>query len=125
LQQREQLVVSHPLSDDLIELIAERFSALSEPTRVKLLDRLRGGEATVLELTELVGTTPQNISKHLGVLRRAGIVARRRQGTSPTTGSSTKPSTRTARWSAAASRNRFAPPAPRTDQRVMLESNNA
>jgi DNA-binding transcriptional ArsR family regulator len=80
LQQREQLVVSHPLSDDLIELIAERFSALSEPTRVKLLDRLRGGEATVLELTELVGTTPQNISKHLGVLRRTRIVARRRQG---------------------------------------------
>jgi len=80
LQQREPLVVSHPLPDDLIELIAERFSALSEPTRVKLLDRLREGEATVLELTDLVGTTPQNISKHLGVLRRAGIVARRKQG---------------------------------------------
>lgn len=70
----------HPLSDDLVELIAERFRALGEPTRIKLLDRLREGDATVLELTELVGTTQQNVSKHLGVLQRCGIVARRKQG---------------------------------------------
>jgi DNA-binding transcriptional ArsR family regulator len=74
------MAVSHPLPDDLVELIAERFRALSEPTRIKLLDHLREGEATVLELTELIGTTPQNVSKHLGVLQRAGIVARRKQG---------------------------------------------
>jgi DNA-binding transcriptional ArsR family regulator len=73
-------VISHPLPDDLVELIAERFRVLSEPTRIKLLDRLREGEATVLELTELIGTSPQNVSKHLGVLHRAGIVARRKQG---------------------------------------------
>jgi DNA-binding transcriptional ArsR family regulator len=74
------MAVSHPLPDDLVELIAERFRALSEPTRIKLLDRLREGEASVLELTELIGTTEQNVSKHLGVLQRAGIVARRKQG---------------------------------------------
>jgi len=74
------MAVSHPLPDDLVELIAERFRALSEPTRIKLLDRLREGEATVLELTELIGTTQQNVSKHLGVLQRSGIVARRKQG---------------------------------------------
>lgn len=72
--------VSHPLPDDLVELIAARFRALSEPTRIKLLDGLREGEATVLDLTELVGTTQQNVSKHLAVLQRAGIVARRKQG---------------------------------------------
>jgi len=72
--------VSHPLSDELIELIAERFRVLSEPIRIKLLDRLREGEATVVELTELIGTTQQNVSKHLGVLQRNGIVARRKQG---------------------------------------------
>ena len=72
--------VSHPLPDDLVELIADRFKALSEPTRIKLLDRLREGEATVLELTDLNGTTQQNISKHLGVLQQAGIVGRRKQG---------------------------------------------
>ena len=72
--------VAHPLPDDLVELIAERFRALGEPTRIKLLDRLREGEATVLELTVLVGTTPQNVSRHLVLLQQAGIVARRKQG---------------------------------------------
>ena len=74
------MTVSHPLPADLVELIAERFRALSEPTRIKLLDQLREGEATVLELTDLIGMTQQNVSKHLGVLQRAGIVARRKQG---------------------------------------------
>src|SRR5204863_8860867 len=76
-----RMTVSHPLPADLVELIAERFRALSEPTRIKLLDQLREGEATVLELTKLLTTTQQNVSKHLGVLQRAGIVARRKQGT--------------------------------------------
>ena len=74
------VAVTHPLPDELVELIASRFRALSEPTRVKLLDRLREGEATVIELTELIGTSEQNISKHLGVLGREGIVARRKEG---------------------------------------------
>ena len=74
------MAVTHPLPDDLVELIAQRFRALSEPTRIKLLDRLREGEATVLELTALTGTSEQNVSKHLGLLSRAGIVARRKQG---------------------------------------------
>ena len=74
------MTVPHPLPDDLIELIAERFRALSDPTRIKLLDRLRAGEATVLELTELIGTSQQNVSKHLSVLQRSGVVARRKQG---------------------------------------------
>jgi DNA-binding transcriptional ArsR family regulator len=73
-------VTAHPLSDDLVELIVERFRALADPTRVKLLDRLRKGEASVLELTALVGTTQQNVSKHLVLLQRAGVVARRKEG---------------------------------------------
>ena len=40
----------------------------------------RAGEASVLELTAQIGTTEQNVSKHLGVLHRAGIVSRRKQG---------------------------------------------
>ena len=72
--------VAHPLPDELVELIAGRFRALSEPTRIKLLDRLREGEATVLELTALVGTTQQNVSKHLVLLQHAGLVSRRKHG---------------------------------------------
>ncbi len=53
---------------------------IADPTRIKLLDRLRATEATVQELTDAVGSTQQNVSKHLGVLADAGIVARRRQG---------------------------------------------
>jgi DNA-binding transcriptional ArsR family regulator len=74
------VAIAHPLTDELVELIAERFRVLAEPTRIKLLDRLREREATVLELTELVGTTPQNVSKHLVLLQQAGILARRREG---------------------------------------------
>ncbi len=74
------VTVQHSLPDDLVELIAQRFRVLSEPTRIKLLDRLREGEASVLELTDLIGTTEQNVSKHLGVLRRSGIVRRRKLG---------------------------------------------
>ncbi len=75
------MVVTHPLSDELVELIADRFRTLAEPTRIKLLDRLRDGEASVLDLTEAIGTTPQNVSKHLGLLHQAGLVGRRKHGT--------------------------------------------
>jgi DNA-binding transcriptional ArsR family regulator len=72
--------VEHALPDELVELVAERFRALAEPTRIKLLDRLREGEASVHELTDAVGSSQQNVSKHLGVLHHAGIVGRRRSG---------------------------------------------
>jgi DNA-binding transcriptional ArsR family regulator len=75
-----EMRVEHPLPDDLVELIAQRFRALSEPMRIKLLDRLREGEASVQELTEMSGSSQQNVSKHLGVLRQAGVVGRRRDG---------------------------------------------
>lgn len=70
----------HSLPDEVLELIARRFRVLGDPTRIKLLNRLRNGEAGVPELCELVGSTQQNVSKHLAVLADAGIVARRRDG---------------------------------------------
>jgi DNA-binding transcriptional ArsR family regulator len=69
-----------PLTDAAAELIAHRFRLLAEPMRVKLLDRLRGGEATVHDLAAALNTTPQNVSKHLGVLAREGVVVRRKDG---------------------------------------------
>ncbi len=70
----------HPLPDDLVELIARRFRVLSEPSRIHLLDLLREGEQTVNELAAQLGAGQQNVSKHLGVLADAGIVARRKEG---------------------------------------------
>jgi DNA-binding transcriptional ArsR family regulator len=72
--------VPHPLPDPLVELIAQRFRVLGEPMRIKLLDRLRDGEATVQELQEATGGSQQNVSKHLGVLLSAGLVARTKDG---------------------------------------------
>jgi DNA-binding transcriptional ArsR family regulator len=71
----------HPLPDPLVELIAERFRTIGDPTRIRLLERLQDGEASVQELAEHVGTSQQNVSKHLGVLARVGIVGRRKDGT--------------------------------------------
>jgi DNA-binding transcriptional ArsR family regulator len=70
----------HPLPDDLVELIAQRFRVLGEPMRIKLLDRLREGEASVQELAEATEASQQNVSKHLGVLLQSGIVGRRKEG---------------------------------------------
>jgi DNA-binding transcriptional ArsR family regulator len=75
------VTLPHPLPDELVELIARRFRVIGEPMRIKLLDRLRAGEASVNELADELGATQQNVSKHLSVLADAGIVARRKAGT--------------------------------------------
>jgi DNA-binding transcriptional ArsR family regulator len=70
----------HPVPTDLAELIARRFRVIGEQMRIRLLDRLRDGEATVTELTDVLGASQQNVSKHLAVLAEAGIVGRRKAG---------------------------------------------
>ena len=72
--------ISHPLPLPLVDLIAERFRVLGEPMRIRLMDAMYEGEATVGELQEATGASQQNVSQHLGVLLRAGIVAREKRG---------------------------------------------
>jgi DNA-binding transcriptional ArsR family regulator len=71
---------SHPLPEPLIELVAQRFRVLGEPMRIKLLDALRDGDATVGELRQALGASQQNVSKHLGILHAAGMVSRAKHG---------------------------------------------
>ncbi len=71
---------TQPLSAPLIDLIAQRFRVLSEPMRIKLLDRLRDGDATVTELQEALHASQQNVSKHLAILHSAGMVTRTKEG---------------------------------------------
>jgi len=71
-----------PIPVDLAELIAARLRVIGDPTRIRILDLLRDEELTVGEVTERLGTSQQNASKHLGVLLQAGILARRKQGNS-------------------------------------------
>jgi len=70
----------HPIPDPLVGLIAQRFRVLAEPMRIKLLDRLRDGEATVGELAEATAASQQNVSRHLRVLLDAGLVSRAQEG---------------------------------------------
>jgi DNA-binding transcriptional ArsR family regulator len=67
-------------SDEALELLAERFRVLAEPMRLRILNVLRGGEKTVTELVTETGAGQANISKHLGLLHRQGLVARRKEG---------------------------------------------
>ncbi len=73
--------VPHPLPEPLADLIARRFRVLAEPMRIRLLDVLRDGPATVGELQQATGSSQQNVSKHLGVLHGGGLVGRSKRGT--------------------------------------------
>ncbi len=50
------------------------FSVVAEPTRRRILDRLRDGESSVGELADALGVRQPQVSKHLAVLRSAGLV---------------------------------------------------
>lgn len=65
-----------------LRLIADRFKVLSDPLRLALLHRLKEGERTVSTLVEETGASQANVSKHLQILRRAGLVERRKEGLS-------------------------------------------
>jgi len=70
------------LPDQAIDRVALYFRALSDPTRLRILNALRVREHTVGELTEIARCSQANISKHLKVLADTGIVTRSAHGTS-------------------------------------------
>ncbi len=75
-------MLPRPIPHDLADLIAARLRVIGDPNRVRILDQLRDGELSVAQITERLGTSQQNASKHLGVLLQAGVVSRRKEGTS-------------------------------------------
>src|SRR5436190_10153424 len=64
------------LSPEALAQVASYFQALSEPTRLQILNLLRSGERNVGELAQLCGYTSANISRHLALLMQQGLVAR-------------------------------------------------
>jgi DNA-binding transcriptional ArsR family regulator len=74
----EMIVKSLP--DRLLEPLADRFKALAEPARLRILRELREGERTVTELIEATGLNQANVSKHLQLLHAQRFVARRKEG---------------------------------------------
>ena len=69
----------HPIQR--YEARARIAKALGHPSRLLMLDALADGELCVCELTELVGADQSTVSRHLSVLKQAGIVADRKEGT--------------------------------------------
>jgi DNA-binding transcriptional ArsR family regulator len=67
-------------SDELLARIAEVLKAMADPTRLKILHCLHSGERCVSDILEVVGGSQANVSKHLSVLKRAGLVDNRRDG---------------------------------------------
>lgn len=64
-----------------LELMAARFAALADPTRLAVIHALMAkGEQHVGAIVEAVESTHANVSKHLRILREAGLVARRKDG---------------------------------------------
>lgn len=70
------------LPKEALEQVAAYFQALAEPTRLQILSLLRDGERNVGDLAQLCDCTSANISRHLALLSKHGLVARDNRGTS-------------------------------------------
>ena len=72
-------------SDELapvFDAVADYFGLLAEPTRLAILHTICTDEKTVTAIVEATGATQTNVSRHLGLLHAAGVVSRRRDGSS-------------------------------------------
>ncbi|UCV01443.1 ArsR/SmtB family transcription factor [Acidovorax radicis] len=67
---------------EALEQVAAYFQVLAEPTRLRILNLLRGGEKNVGDLAQQCGYTAANISRHLSLMTKHGLVAREGRGTS-------------------------------------------
>jgi DNA-binding transcriptional ArsR family regulator len=70
------------LPNEALAQVAAYFQALSEPTRLQILNLMRQRERSVGELAQLCGYSSANISRHLALLTRHGLVARESRGNS-------------------------------------------
>lgn len=64
----------------LFEARAKVIKAMGHPTRLFVVDQLSKGERCVCELTEMVGADTSTVSKHLSILKNAGIVSMEKRG---------------------------------------------
>ena len=68
------------MDTDYYKQKAHVIKALAHPSRLAMVEALRDGERCVCELQELVGSDMSTVSKHLSILKHAGIVSDRKQG---------------------------------------------
>ncbi len=73
-------MVKHSLPEAFLDSIAQRFRALGEPTRLRILKQLMDGESSVSALEETLGLPQSNTSRHLQALYDSNLVNRRKSG---------------------------------------------
>jgi DNA-binding transcriptional ArsR family regulator len=69
-----------PIPDEFLELMAEKFRMLADPTRLAILRALMGGERNVSQVIDETCRNQANVSKHLKMLAEARLVTRRKEG---------------------------------------------
>ena len=82
ISQSAPRVYMEGMPPEALAQVAAYFQALSEPTRLQILNHLRRGERNVGELATLCGCTAANISRHLAMLAQHGLVERESRRTS-------------------------------------------
>ncbi len=65
----------------VFELAAELFTLLGTPMRLRILNALCDGEQSVTQMLQKIDTTQPNLSQHLAVMYRSGVLAKRKEGT--------------------------------------------
>jgi ArsR family transcriptional regulator len=72
--------MSLAIPDEFLDLMAEKFRLLGDPTRLSILRALMEGERNVTQVIDDTGRNQANVSKHLKMLSDAGMVSRRKAG---------------------------------------------
>ena len=70
------------MPSEALESVASYFQVLAEPTRLRILNLLRDGERNVGDLAQMCGYTAANVSRHLSLMTKNGLVTREGRGTS-------------------------------------------
>ena len=74
-------MVAKSTEDRVFDSVAELFSVLSTPIRLRIISAVCQGEKNVTQLLSEIDTTQPNMSQHLSMLYRSGVLAKRRDGT--------------------------------------------
>ena len=79
---RRQAIATRAIDelDEVFGAVAKYFGLLSEPTRLKILHTICNDERSVSAIVAATGVTQTNVSRHLALMHRAGVVSRRRAG---------------------------------------------
>jgi DNA-binding transcriptional ArsR family regulator len=79
---KETFVPPRPkkLSPEALEIVADQFRVLADPTRLRILQALESDEESVTMLADQLGASQPNVSKHLKILQDGGFVRRKQSG---------------------------------------------